>query len=95
MCYPCTSLEGWQSPAECTGLENQQRFTPFVGSNPTPSARFWWHIIAIAKASRKVATLRFRDDDSALTKNLAASRLRWAALVRIHVLARNWRRAAF
>ena len=31
-------LEGWQSLAECTGLENQQGFTPFGGSNPSPSA---------------------------------------------------------
>ena len=31
-------MEGWQSLAECTGLENQQGFTPFGGSNPSPSA---------------------------------------------------------
>ena len=24
---------------ECSGLENRRRFTPTVGSNPTPSAR--------------------------------------------------------
>ena len=30
--------EGWQSLAECTGLENQQGFIPFGGSNPSPSA---------------------------------------------------------
>ena len=33
--------EGWQSLAECTGLENQQGFTPFGGSNPSPSALFY------------------------------------------------------
>ena len=33
-----THPEGWQSLAECTGLENQQGFTPFGGSNPSPSA---------------------------------------------------------
>ena len=32
--------EGWQSLAECTGLENQQGFMPFGGSNPSPSAAF-------------------------------------------------------
>ena len=31
-------MEGWQSLADCTGLENQQGFTPFGGSNPSPSA---------------------------------------------------------
>ncbi len=33
-----THPEGWQSLAECTGLENQQGFIPFGGSNPSPSA---------------------------------------------------------
>ena len=31
-------MEGWQSLADCTGLENQQGVKPFGGSNPSPSA---------------------------------------------------------
>ena len=34
---------------ECTGLENRQGFTPFVGSNPTPSAN--GHGAAVSKGS--------------------------------------------
>lgn len=33
-------MVGWQSLADCTGLENRQGLTPFVGSNPTPTAKF-------------------------------------------------------
>ena len=32
-------MESWQSLVECTGLENQQGFTPFGGSNPSLSAQ--------------------------------------------------------
>ncbi len=32
-------MESWQSLVECTGLENQQGFTPFGGSNPSLSTQ--------------------------------------------------------
>tara|TARA_E500000178_G_scaffold353373_1_gene419119 strand:- start:2442 stop:2567 length:126 start_codon:yes stop_codon:yes gene_type:complete len=34
-------MEGWQSLADCTGLENQQGVKPFGGSNPSPSAPYY------------------------------------------------------
>ena len=30
-------MEGWQSLADCTGLENQRGFKSSGGSNPSPS----------------------------------------------------------
>ena len=53
VCY-ISHLEGWQSLAECTGLENQQGFTPFGGSNPSPSAQ-----VLLGFNLNKITRIRF------------------------------------
>ena len=34
--------EGWQSLVYCNGLENRRAFIGTVGSNPTPSANYYY-----------------------------------------------------